>query len=96
MKKKLLFLVLLMVLSLGLAACGAVDPEAHVHSYKPVVVAPTCTSEGYTSYECECGDSYVDEDSKTSKLSHVDKNEDVLCDYECGNKVVPVTGSSIY
>ena len=77
------------------AACGAVDPEAHVHSYKPVVVAPTCTSEGYTSYECECGDSYVDEDSKTAKLSHVDKNEDVLCDYECGNKVVPVTGSSI-
>ena len=31
------------------------------HSYKPVVTPPTCTEQGYTTYTCECGDSYVDD-----------------------------------
>ena len=34
--------------------------EAHVHSYKAVVTAPTCTSKGCTTHTCACGDSYVD------------------------------------
>ena len=33
----------------------------HTHSYTPTVTAPTCTEQGYTTYTCECGDSYVDE-----------------------------------
>ena len=32
----------------------------HVHSYKDVVTAPTCTAKGYTTHTCSCGDSYVD------------------------------------
>lgn len=28
------------------------------HSYVPTVTAPTCTKDGYTTYTCECGDSY--------------------------------------
>ena len=35
------------------------EPAAHEHSYKPVVTDPTCTEDGYTTYTCECGDSYV-------------------------------------
>ena len=31
----------------------------HEHSYTAVVTAPTCTAKGYTTYTCECGDSYV-------------------------------------
>ena len=31
----------------------------HVHDYEAVVTAPTCTEQGYTTYTCECGDSYV-------------------------------------
>ena len=31
----------------------------HVHDYKAVVTAPTCTEQGYTTYTCECGDSYI-------------------------------------
>ena len=31
----------------------------HEHSYTAVVTAPTCTEQGYTTYTCECGDSYV-------------------------------------
>ncbi len=29
------------------------------HSYVVAVTAPTCTKQGYTTYTCECGDSYV-------------------------------------
>ena len=32
---------------------------AHEHSYEASVTAPTCTEGGYTTYTCECGDSYV-------------------------------------
>ena len=32
---------------------------AHEHSYTAVVTPPTCTEEGYTTYTCTCGDSYV-------------------------------------
>ena len=31
----------------------------HTHEYEEVVTAPTCTEQGYTTYTCECGDSYV-------------------------------------
>ena len=30
----------------------------HQHSYRAVLIVPTCTGEGYTSYTCDCGDSY--------------------------------------
>ena len=33
---------------------------SHTHSYKAVVTAPTCTSKGYTTHTCACGESYVD------------------------------------
>lgn len=36
------------------------NPNKHVHQYANTVVAPTCTSEGYTEHVCECGDSYTD------------------------------------
>ncbi|MBQ8772552.1 MAG: leucine-rich repeat protein, partial [Clostridia bacterium] len=31
-----------------------------IHSYEPVVTAPTCTNQGYTTYTCTCGLCYVD------------------------------------
>lgn len=34
------------------------DP-AHEHSYTTAVTAPTCTKDGYTTYTCSCGESYV-------------------------------------
>ena len=33
----------------------------HEHEYETVVTDPTCTVQGYTTYTCECGDSYVDD-----------------------------------
>ena len=35
------------------------QPE-HTHNYASVVITPACTSEGYTIYTCDCGDSYID------------------------------------
>ncbi len=32
--------------------------DTHVHEYKAVVTEPTCETAGYTTYTCECGDSY--------------------------------------
>ena len=33
--------------------------DSHEHSYTAVVTEPTCTEAGYTTYTCECGDSYT-------------------------------------
>ena len=35
------------------------DKPVHVHKYTQTVTAPTCIKEGYTTYICECGDSYT-------------------------------------
>ena len=42
--------------------------EAHDHSYTSVVTAASCTQAGFTTYACECGDSYVAEE--TEALGH--------------------------
>jgi len=45
--------------------CTTTDTEldagsAKGHDYKGMVTSPTCTMQGYTTYTCFCGDSYVD------------------------------------
>jgi len=35
--------------------------DAHYHIYNKEVKEPTCTEQGYTTYSCECGDSYIDD-----------------------------------
>lgn len=47
------------------SACGNTETleipiVGHEHKYNSVVTAPTCTSEGYTTHTCGCGDYYVD------------------------------------
>ncbi|MCL2433020.1 MAG: InlB B-repeat-containing protein [Clostridia bacterium] len=46
------------------AGCGQTDTRSigtkpHEHSYAAAVTAPTCISQGYSTYTCACGDSYV-------------------------------------
>ncbi|MBR7161869.1 MAG: hypothetical protein IKD07_05590, partial [Clostridia bacterium] len=31
----------------------------HEHKYIPNITAPTCTEQGYTTYICDCGESYT-------------------------------------
>jgi len=33
--------------------------SSHTHSYSSVVTEPTCVDQGYTTYTCSCGNSYV-------------------------------------
>ena len=40
------------------------------HSHSTVVTAPTCTTGGYTTYTCECGDTYVDDEVPENGHSH--------------------------
>ena len=54
----------------------------HKHDYNAKVYTPTCTDKGYTTYTCECGDSYVD--NYVNAKGHIDNNSDYKCDYGCG------------
>lgn len=47
---------------------GYIITPAHTHSYTSSVTSPTCTSGGYTTYTCSCGDSYTG--SYTDALGH--------------------------
>lgn len=47
--------------------CGEADPDyeaPHEHSYTAVVTDPTCTEGGYTTYTCECGDTYTADETE--------------------------------
>ena len=58
----------------GKCACGAADPDyvPHEHSYKTTVTAPTCTEAGFTTYTCDCGDTYTADEVKATGHSFVD------------------------
>ena len=65
--KRFLSVLLLLTILLGLipaqvfAAATPATVDAHIHEYASSVTDPTCTEQGYTTYTCQCGDSYVDE-----------------------------------
>ena len=42
--------------------------KPHAHSYTAVITEPSCTEGGYTTYTCECGDTYVAD--PTEALGH--------------------------
>ena len=40
--------------------CNLPEPTVvHTHNYTATVTAPSCTAQGYTTYTCSCGDSFV-------------------------------------
>ncbi len=56
-----------------------VNNDTHEHEHVATEVAANCTEQGYTSYACVCGDSYIDESSLVDPLGHswVDATDDV-------------------
>ena len=54
----------------------------HQHSYNSVITDSTCTEQGFTTYTCECGDSYISD--YVNAKGHKDDNSDYKCDYNCG------------
>ena len=64
--------------------CG--DERETEHQYEEEVTAPTCFAAGYTTHTCkECGNSY--KDSETAQLTHVDGDDDEMCDNGCGTEM---------
>lgn len=59
-----------------------ISQSGHQHNYITVVTNPTCTERGFTTYTCECGDTYVGD--YVNIVSHKDDNKDYKCDYGCG------------
>ena len=39
---------------------GIIVASSHRHDYEPTVTQATCLAQGYTTYECECGEKYID------------------------------------
>lgn len=68
MKKRFTFPLLFLFLVALLFGCIAKKEPPHEHSYISNVVAATCESSGYTQYCCECGDSYIS--NETAPLEH--------------------------
>ncbi len=52
--------------------CSLKSPNRHTteHTYKAVVTEPICTDRGYTTYTCECGDSYVSDYVEVAEHSY--------------------------
>ncbi len=59
MKKKIILFILTIIALISLSACGILKPK-HTHVFTKNVTVPTCTDQGFTTYTCECGESYTD------------------------------------
>ena len=78
--KRSIALLLILVMMFCLVACTKDEPDTipstetkptdppHTHSYIQTVTAPDCTNDGYTTYVCECGDTY--QADETAALGH--------------------------
>lgn len=60
--KGIIFLIITTILCMLLISCGDEDgipngssESTHTHAFVSTVIAPTCTEQGYTLMECECG-----------------------------------------
>ena len=65
----------------------------HTHDYTDTVIEPTCTEGGYTLHECDCGDSY--QDNETDPLGHdyVESGVDTYTCTRCGSSYTTHTHS---
>ena len=70
------------------------DSSKHTHDYTKVdVTAPTCKDEGYTTYTCDCGDSYTDNEIPSSEEYH--NYVDDVCTV-CSKTSLPYTDESYF
>ena len=67
----------------GVFTLTVIVPEViHEHDYTAAVTDPTCTEQGYTTYTCECGDSYIDDyvDALGHDFSVPVEHVDAICE----------------
>ena len=76
--------------------CDVLNPNFHTCNFVATenVVAPTCTAQGYTVYECDGENCNATENRDfVDALAHVDENNDYKCDYNCNTKMLPAADS---
>lgn len=56
-----------------------------VHDYVTTVVAPTCTEQGYTLHECECGYSYRSDETPALGHDYVETSLETYTCTRCGD-----------
>ncbi|MBQ6890581.1 MAG: hypothetical protein IJN53_06175, partial [Oscillospiraceae bacterium] len=75
---------------------STVTHGANDHVYKEVVTAPTCTEKGYTTYVCDCGESYTG--NETPAAGHKPGAAATCVDPQlcavCGEELAPANGHS--
>lgn len=55
------------------------------HSYETVITAPTCTEQGYTTFTCVCGDSYIGD--YVPVIGHtIEQFESIITEPDCLNE----------
>ena len=90
---KILSIITLVIMALStLTGCKLLEifGGGHKHDYKSQITPPTCTADGFTTYTCECGDTYTG--NPTPKVSHSfvnytsngDGTKTGTCVYGCG------------
>lgn len=72
--------------------CGDIKDKKEIvasakHAYETVITNPTCIKQGFTTYTCKCGDSYIN--NYVPVVDHKDDNGDYKCDYDCGYEFEP-------
>ena len=67
----------------------------HTHVYTKVVTEPTCYTAGFTTYTCECEDTYT-ADNVPSTGEHIDNDNNYKCDtVGCKELILPENNSTI-
>lgn len=51
--------IMFLAISLNIRAAEILKYNTHIHTYESIATEPTCTERGYTTYTCECGESYI-------------------------------------
>ena len=60
------------------------ETSVHTHDYTTKVTAPTCTEKGYTTYTCDCGDTYQSDETAATGHTYAEATctEAAVC--HCG------------
>lgn len=51
-----------------------INESTHIHSYSKKVTNPTCTTQGYTTYTCSCGNEYISDYINANGHTEVNDN----------------------
>ena len=82
---------------------STLKPTEHIHEYTAVVTPATCTEDGYTTYTCFCGESYIGDRVSashhyTAVITNPTCTQNGRTDYTCSvcgdtySETIPATG----